>query len=120
MQASEAFYAHAQAARASTNQVLWTTFLVLLLVGGMILMNRHYRTTTPSRENYVGNVGNQGVYNVQREPEKKQLGCYNDMDCPDETKCSEEGLCVPIIHQLPRSRHMLNQGGRGREDEKST
>lgn len=103
--------------QAAYNNLL-TAFFVLLAMGGAIMMIQYYRPTQPA-EKYVGNVGNEGIYNLQREPSKKQLGCYNDMDCPDETKCTDQGLCVPIIHELPRSKHTL-KWGRGRQDEKPT
>ena len=102
----------------STYKNLYTTLFVCLVLGGLILLTRNY-SSTATVENYVGNVGNQGVYNLDRSPAKKQLGCYTDMDCPDEAKCTSEGLCVPIIHELPRSKHTL-KWGRGRQNEKTT
>lgn len=100
----------------SNKKAMWTTVFVILVFLGYIAYRSYYGTGT---EHYVGNVGNGGIYNLQREPEKKQLGCYNDMDCPDETRCTAEGICIPIIHDLPRSKHTL-KWGRGREKEKPT
>jgi hypothetical protein len=113
-----AYSGFAQTIDNSTKKSLWTTLLVLIVMGGLIMMTTYYGKEA-NTEHYVGNVGNQGIYNLQREPAKKQLGCYTDMDCPDEAKCTDQGICVPIIHELPRSKHTL-KWGRGREKEKTT
>lgn len=101
----------------SGNRTLWTTLFVLVMALAFItIYPRYYRTQS---EQYVGNIGTQGDYVVQTEKEKKQLGCYQDNDCPDETVCGDKGICIPLIHKLPTSMHMLKQG-RGREKEKSS
>lgn len=67
-------------------------------------------------EQMEGNMG-EGLGEIAPRDNPKQVGCYSDYDCPDETRCDERGLCVPIIHNLPVSKHML-ETGRGRSNEK--
>jgi hypothetical protein len=78
-------------------------------------------TTTAGGESLVGNVGGGGIYNIDAERDTKgskpQL-CYTDMDCPDETTCGSAGMCIPMMHTLPQSRHLLKLG-LGRDGEKA-
>ena len=114
-----------QAVSVATTKTLYTTLFVLVFMLVFILCYRHLRsqTTNPpsGSERYIGNVGGQGTYDFMEfgVKAKKQLGCYTDMDCPDETKCSVKGVCVPLIHELPVSKHTMKLG-RGRDDEKAT
>ena len=103
----------------SGNRTLWNTLFVLVIALCFITIYPRYYRTSDGTEKYVGNIGGQDTYNVQTEKEKKQLGCYMDEDCPDETVCGDKGICIPLIHKLPTSMHMLKQG-RGREKEKSS
>ena len=83
---------YAGVARTTSMKTLWTTFLVLGAVVGLILLYRYYRESG-NTEHYVGNVGSQGTYkDVQTKGSKKLLQCYQDSDCPDETRCNEKGI----------------------------
>lgn len=110
-----------QAVRTSTTNTLWTTLFVLVVMLVFIVIYGHLRGDKgqPTTEKYVGNVGGQNNLDTRLSaiPAKKQLGCYSDMDCPDQTKCSDKGICTPIIHSLPRTPNMMRLG-RGRGDEK--
>lgn len=103
-----------------TKNSIWTTIFVFGALLTLITIYNYWRSDLfEKKENYVGNVGGQRTYDVlsSAQSEKKQLGCYSDVDCPDETKCSDKGICTPIIHNLPPSKHMMKMG-RGRENEK--
>lgn len=103
--------------KTSSRNTLWTTFGVLAVVVGLIIAYRYYKNQS-TEEHYVGNVGSQGTYtDIQTSGSKKLLQCYQDNDCPDETRCSEKGICIPIIHPIPKDFHMMKLG-RGRENEK--
>lgn len=111
---------YAAAARTSTIKTLWTSILVMVTVVALIFAYRYWRDSsgTGTTEKYVGNVGSQGTYtSIQKHGSKKLLQCYQDADCPDETRCNEKGICIPIIHPLPRDFHQMKLG-RGRENEK--
>lgn len=103
----------------NSKRILVTTLVVLVIALIFVTMYPRYYRTTSASEHYVGNIGTQDDYNIQTNKEKKQLGCYQDNDCPSETVCGDKGLCIPLIHKLPASMHMLRQG-RGREKEKSS
>lgn len=47
---------------------------------------------------------------------KKQKQCYLDVDCPDDTNCNEDGICVPKLRLLPNAAAPTKTG---REEEKS-
>lgn len=117
----------AAAINASKHKVIWTTLFILVVSLALIVAYSQMRKkdegggSSGAAEKYnVGNVGGQSSFQgVQEMKHSKQLGCYSDMDCPDETRCTEQGLCIPVIHNLPRSSQMMKMG-RGRADEKST
>lgn len=109
---------YVEAAKTASINSLWTTFGVLFGIVILVFMYRYYRDKQTSEKFYVGNVGSQGTYtDVQSQPINKQLQCYQDNDCPDETRCNEKGICTPIIHPLPIDFHQLKLG-RGRQSEK--
>jgi hypothetical protein len=77
-------------------------FLLLLAVGLAVFY------TMPAKENMlaeVGNVGGGATFKIY--PLTKDLGkapqCRKDADCPPDTVCSHEGVCIPQIHNLPPS-----------------
>lgn len=57
-----------------------------------------------------------GVTGAVRQP-PKSAQCHSDMDCPDETRCHRDGICVPILRDMPQVRGGTELG-RGREGEK--
>lgn len=77
--------------------------LVLIVVSIVCIVNKNRETRSEPQ---------MGQYYV------KQLGCYQDADCPDNTFCDGMGLCVTTdLLPLPSARDVL---GRGRAAEGKT
>lgn len=106
--------------KSSAISTIYSTFGVLMLVGLGLMVYKFQQDQSKSSEKYIGNVGGQSTLStMQREPSKKLLQCYQDMDCPDQTRCSEKGICVPRVHKLPLDFHLRRMGA-GREKENPT
>lgn len=92
---------------------MWVLILVLVIL--LILVLRFFVFPQTPEEKSLANVGGGATINSYTPPLRKNMQCYKDSDCPDETTCNTHGICVPRVHQLPTSEVELKYG-RGRGD----
>ena len=124
------FLASLAVADAANKNVIAAVFILLFVVAMVMIYINNNKRTPPAGdstasgggENLVGNVGGGGIYRIDDSDivkgQKPRL-CYKSSDCPSQTTCGSEGMCIPMIQTLPQSRHLLKMGS-GREGEKAT
>jgi hypothetical protein len=79
--------------------------LIMALVGCtllVILITVYFRNKSEKMLAEVGNVGGGATLKIYDWSEKPPH-CRSSKDCPPETVCSHEGVCVPEVHVLPKS-----------------
>lgn len=114
-------------ANAAQKNLVAAIFMLLFIVAmvAIYIMNKPDSNDDETKpgltEGLVGNVGGGGIYENDDTRVNKGLKpqlCYTDVDCPDQTTCGSQGMCIPRMHILPKSRHMMKMG-MGRDDEKA-
>ena len=98
----------------NTRPILVFTLLSIVVI---VLLVFGFERWVKGEHNHGVNVG--GGSRIERivRPMKKPLQCYEDKDCPSETKCTPEGICAPVLVRLPVT---MAEPGSGRADEKNT
>lgn len=92
--------------------------LLMVAAGGVLVYMRNQQTS----ESMGGGYGGQEDRGFNPVP-RKQLMCYSDDDCPENTQCAAAGVCIPAIISLPKQAYQQPKDpmqGRGRGKEKQT
>lgn len=96
----------------NTRPILVFTLISIVVI---VLLVFGFKQWVGEHNNGVNVGGGSRIERIVR-PMKKPLQCYEDKDCPSETKCTPDGICAPVLVRLPVT---AAQPGSGRADEKN-
>lgn len=95
--------------RSNTRKTMaMSAFSLALIIGLAYGLHVLYRDS----ENSTANIGRGSQLDKIPIILKKAKQCTHTSDCPDETECNEDGLCVPVLHYLPETGKVFKHVGK--------